>query len=130
MFSQTSEYALRIVVFLASLDDNPATIAQIAVATGTPEGYLAKVLRNLARANIVRSQRGLRGGSVPAVTSNALAMVYGDIRRAYQIVDRIGLRILRDPYTDKPNVIFYTTKRVGGAVVNFEAAKILKIAAS
>jgi HK97 family phage major capsid protein len=70
------------------------------------------------------------GADIPAVAANALAMVYGDIRRAYQIVDRIGLRVLRDPYTDKPNVIFYTTKRVGGAVVNFEAAKIQKLAAS
>src|SRR5690606_6279603 len=41
--------------------------------------------------------------------------------------DRIGIRVLRDPYTAKPNVLFYTTKRVGGGVVNFEALKLLKI---
>ncbi|WP_020476262.1 phage major capsid protein [Zavarzinella formosa] len=64
---------------------------------------------------------------MPAVTTNALAMVYGDIRAAYQIVDRSGIRVLRDPYTDKPNIGFYTTKRVGGGVVNFEAAIIGKI---
>jgi HK97 family phage major capsid protein len=64
---------------------------------------------------------------VPAVGSNALAMIYGDIRQAYQIVDRIGLRVLRDAYTAKPFVKFYTTKRVGGGVVNFEALKIQKI---
>ncbi|WP_020474228.1 phage major capsid protein [Zavarzinella formosa] len=64
---------------------------------------------------------------VAAVASNALAMAYGDFRRAYQIVDRSGIRVLRDPYTSKPNVLFYTTKRVGGAVVNFEAIKIGKI---
>ena len=44
---------------------------------------------------------------VPAVASNALAMIYGDIRRAYQIVDRTGIRVLRDPYSSKPNVSFY-----------------------
>ena len=60
---------------------------------------------------------------------NALALAYGDFRAAYQIVDRTGIRVLRDPYTDKPNVGFYTTKRVGGGVVNFEAVKIQKIAA-
>jgi HK97 family phage major capsid protein len=64
---------------------------------------------------------------VPAVGSNALAMIYGDIRAAYQIVDRTGVRVLRDAYTAKPYVKFYTTKRVGGSVVNFEAFKVQKI---
>ena len=64
---------------------------------------------------------------VASIATNALAMIYGDIRRAYQIVDRIGLRILRDPYTSKPNVLFYVTKRVGGGVKNFEAVKLAKI---
>jgi HK97 family phage major capsid protein len=78
-------------------------------------------------------QSGIMGQSlyfandVPAVASNALAMIYGDIKRAYLILDRIGIRVLRDPFTSKPNVQFYTTKRVGGAVVNFEAFKIAKI---
>jgi HK97 family phage major capsid protein len=67
---------------------------------------------------------------MPSVQLNALALAYGDIRAAYQIVDRTGIRVLRDPYTDKPNVAFYTTKRVGGGVVNFEAIKLLKIAVS
>src|ERR1041385_6153773 len=66
MFSQTSEYALRVVVYLGSLGDRPATIPQIAAATRAPAGYLAKVLRNLAIRGIVRSQRGLHGGSVLA----------------------------------------------------------------
>ena len=44
----------------------------------------------------------------------------------YQIVDRQGLKILRDPYTSKPFVEFYASKRTGGAVVDFEAIKILK----
>ena len=64
---------------------------------------------------------------VAAIASAALAAAYGDFRRAYQVVDRIGIRVLRDPFTDKPNVGFYTTKRVGGAVVNFEAYKIQKM---
>ena len=67
---------------------------------------------------------------VPTVAANALAAVYGDFKRAYQIVDRTGIRVLRDPFTDKPFVKFYTTKRVGGSTVNFEAAKILKVAAA
>ena len=66
VFSQTTEYALRIVVYLASIGERPATIAQIALATRVPAGYLAKVLVSLSRAGIVRSQRGLHGGSVLA----------------------------------------------------------------
>lgn len=64
---------------------------------------------------------------VAAIASNALAMAYGDIRKAYQIVDRIGVRVLRDPYSNKPYINFYTTKRVGGGVVNFDAVKLAKI---
>ncbi|MFO0906791.1 MAG: phage major capsid protein [Isosphaeraceae bacterium] len=64
---------------------------------------------------------------MPAVAANALAVAYGDFKRAYQIVDRTGIRVLRDPYTNKPFVRFYTTKRVGGAPVNFEAYKLLQI---
>jgi HK97 family phage major capsid protein len=63
---------------------------------------------------------------VAAVGSAALCAAYGDFRQAYQIVDRVGLRILRDPYTNKPYIGFYTTRRVGGGLVNFEALKIMK----
>ena len=66
MISQTTEYALRIIVYLASLDGAAATTAQIASATKTPQGYLSKILRNLAKGGLVRSQRGLHGGSTLA----------------------------------------------------------------
>lgn len=58
--------------------------------------------------------------------ANALAVAFGDFKQGYQIVDRIGIRVLRDAYTAKPYVMFYTTKRVGGAVKNFEAIKLQK----
>lgn len=66
---------------------------------------------------------------MPAVAANAVAMLYGDMRETYQVVDRIGIRVLRDPYTNKPFVHFYTTKRVGGGVKNPEAMKAMVIAA-
>jgi hypothetical protein len=53
VFSQTTEYALRIVVYLASLGERPATIAQIAAATRVPAGYLAKVLVSLSRGIVI-----------------------------------------------------------------------------
>lgn len=64
---------------------------------------------------------------MPAVAGDALAVVIADWREFYTIVDRLGIRVLRDPYTAKPYVRFYTTKRVGGAVTNYQAGKILKI---
>ncbi len=66
MFSQTAEYALRVIAYLASLDGHPATTRQLAVSTRIPEGYLAKVIRSLNRAGLVISQRGLHGGSILA----------------------------------------------------------------
>jgi HK97 family phage major capsid protein len=66
---------------------------------------------------------------MPVPAANALSVAIGDFKRAYQIVDRAGVRILRDPYTEKPFVKFYTTKRVGGEVVNTQAIKLLKLAA-
>lgn len=64
---------------------------------------------------------------VAAISSASLSAIYGDIRTAYTIVDRIGLRVLRDPFTSSNYVKFLTTKRVGGGVVNFEAVKIQKM---
>lgn len=59
-------------------------------------------------------------------TSGALAIAFGNFAAGYQIVDRQGIRVLRDPYTNKPYVRFYATKRVGGDVIDFEAIKFLK----
>ena len=64
---------------------------------------------------------------MPDPGSNSLSIAVGDMREAYQIVDRLGIRTLRDPYSAKPYVEFYTTKRVGGDVVNFEAIKLVKL---
>lgn len=61
------------------------------------------------------------------IGADAYPVAFGDFRQAYIITDRLGTRILRDPYTSKPYVLFYTTKRVGGGVQNFEAYKLLKI---
>lgn len=62
MFSQTVEYALRAMVYLAQQAPNARTTEQIATATHVPQAYLAKVLQSLSHANLVRSQRGVGGG--------------------------------------------------------------------
>ena len=66
---------------------------------------------------------------MPAVAADSLSIAFGDIRQAYTIVDRVGVRVLRDPYSAKPFVLFYTTKRTGGDITNFEAMVIQKMAA-
>lgn len=67
---------------------------------------------------------------MPAIGSNSLSVAYGDFSRGYTIVDRQAISVLRDPYTSPGFVKFYAEKRVGGAVTNFEAIKLLKFSAS
>lgn len=64
----------------------------------------------------------------PVEAAAALILAYGDISKAYLIVDRIGTRVLRDPYTNKPFVHFYATKRVGSMLMDTEAVKLLECA--
>jgi len=66
---------------------------------------------------------------MPAIAGSALSVAYGDFNMGYTIVDRLGIRVLRDPYSAKPYIEFYTTKRVGGDVTNYESIKILKVQA-
>jgi HK97 family phage major capsid protein len=66
---------------------------------------------------------------MPALAANSLSLAFGNFQEAYTIVDRIGIRTIRDNVTLKGWVKFYTTKRVGGGVVNFEAYKLMKFAA-
>ena len=67
---------------------------------------------------------------MPDIAANSLSIAFGDFRRGYLIVDRLGVRVLRDPYSAKPYVLFYTTKRVGGGVQDFDAIKVVKFAVS
>lgn len=67
--------------------------------------------------------------SMPDVGAGALSIAFGDFRRGYTIVDRIGTTVLRDPYSNKPYVHFYTRKRVGGMVTDSNAIKVIKISA-
>jgi len=66
---------------------------------------------------------------IPDIASNALALAYGNLSTAYTIVDRIGIRVIRDVYTDKPWIRYYTTKGTGGDVTSYDALKIMKIKA-
>ena len=91
MFSQTVEYALRAVVYLASEAPDARTTEQIADTTKVPQAYLSKVLQSLARGGIVRSQRGLHGGFSLVIGPDKLT-----IHQVVQVVDPI-LRIRNCP---------------------------------
>jgi HK97 family phage major capsid protein len=67
--------------------------------------------------------------AMPNAAAGSLSVAFGDFRRGYLVVDRAGLRVLRDPYSAKPYVLFYTTKRVGGGVQDFDAIKLLSFTA-
>ena len=67
---------------------------------------------------------------MPNIGADATPIAFGDFRRGYLIVDRQGVSVLRDPFSSKPYVLFYTTKRVGGGIADFDAIKLLKFAAS
>lgn len=69
----------------------------------------------------------VRMEDMPLIAANSLSLAYGDMKATYQIVDRMGIRVIRDNLTSKPYVKFYTTKRVGGGVLNYEAMKFLKL---
>lgn len=86
---------------------------QPGLAAGTPDTLLGVPVKTAA--------------DMPAAGVGSLSVAVADFKRAYLIVDRVGIRILRDPFTDKPYVKFYTTKRVGGEVVNTDAIKLLSL---
>ncbi|MCO5063122.1 MAG: phage major capsid protein [Rhizobiaceae bacterium] len=67
---------------------------------------------------------------MPDIAANSASIAFGDFGRGYLVVDRTGVRVLRDPYSAKPYVLFYTTKRVGGGVQDFDAVKLMKFAAA
>ncbi|MCE7027004.1 phage major capsid protein [Jiella avicenniae] len=66
---------------------------------------------------------------MPDIAPGVSAIAFGDFSRFYLVVDRQGVRVLRDPYSAKPYVLFYTTKRVGGGIQDFDAAKLLDFSA-
>jgi len=67
---------------------------------------------------------------MPDIATDSLSIAFGNFRAGYIIAERAETIILRDPYTNKPFVYFYATKRIGGTVANSEAIKVMKFAAS
>lgn len=96
-------------------DSNGRYLWQPGLQAGEPQSLLGRPIQRME--------------DMPDVAANSLSVAFGDWKQAYVVVDRIGIRVLRDPFTAKPFVLFYTTKRTGGDVTNFEAFALQKTAA-
>ncbi|MEM7176570.1 MAG: phage major capsid protein, partial [Pseudomonadota bacterium] len=68
--------------------------------------------------------------AMPDIASDQAAIAFGDFGRGYTIAERPDIRLLRDPYSARPNVVFFATKRVGGDVTDYAAIKLLRFSAA
>jgi len=107
-----------------------ATLALVASFKDYQGRYVFSPAAAPGMPNLLFGYPVIEAEDMPAVAANSLSIAFGDFRRGYLIVDRIGMRILRDPFSYKPNVSFYCVKRVGGSLVNSEAIKVLKMSAT
>lgn len=96
----------------------------ITLKDGTGQYLLNRDSMKEGDTQILLGKRVIFADDLDDIAADADALVYGDFAKGYTIVDRMGIRVLRDPFTSKPFVKFYTTKRVGGAVTNYESIKI------
>jgi HK97 family phage major capsid protein len=103
-----------------------AVLAKIRKFKATTGNYLWQPGLTIGMPDSILGYPVVNSEDMPALGANSLSLAFGDFSEGYQIVDRLGIRTLRDPYTNKPYVIFYTTKRVGGGALNFQAIKFVK----
>ena len=108
------------------------TMAEVAVLKDGQGSYLLREILN-GDGSLVRTIMGrpaYAADDMPSIASAALAIAVGDFMAGYTIVEGSQISVLRDPFSAKPHVLFYTTKRVGGGVTDFDAIKLLKFATS
>lgn len=105
---------------------NTATLAEIRKFKDLQNNYIWQPSMQAGQPATIFGYGFVTNEYMPSIGANAFPVLFGDFRAAYWIFDRVGIRTLRDPYTHKPFVGFYTTKRVGSMIANTEAVKFLK----
>lgn len=105
---------------------NSLTLAAVRKLKDGDGNYLWRPGLEAGAPSSILGYRVVEAEGMPDLAADSLSIVFGNFRAGYLIVDRVGVRTLRDPYSNKPYVGFYTTKRVGGAVVDSEAIKVVK----
>jgi HK97 family phage major capsid protein len=114
----------------ASFIMNRTLIGEVRKLKDTTNQYIWQPSYQAGQPNTLCGYKLYEVSDMPAVGANTYPIAFGDFNAGYLIVDRMGSRVLRDPYSNKPYVQFYVTKRVGGGVSNPEAIKAFKCAAS
>jgi len=114
----------------ASFIMNRRTLSEVRKFKDADGNYIWQPSSEAGQPSTLLGYRLTEVEDMPDIASEGAAIAFGDFRRGYLIVDRQGVRVLRDPYSAKPYVLFYTTKRVGGGVQDFNAIKLLKFSAS
>lgn len=109
---------------------NAATIAVIRKVKDAVGDYLWQNALGEGQPDRLLGYPVVEAADMPDVAANAYPIAFGNFKNGYLIAERQATRILRDPYSNKPYVNFYATKRVGGQVLDSEAIKVLKIAVS
>lgn len=109
---------------------NRSTEAEIRKIKDADGNYIWRPGERAGAASTLMNYEIAESEDMPNIASDSYSIAFGDFRRGYLIVDRVGIRVLRDPYSSKPYVLFYTTKRVGGGIQDFDAIKFLKFGTS
>jgi HK97 family phage major capsid protein len=106
------------------------TLARIRKLKTTDGAYIWQPALSAGQPASLLGYPVVEADDMPAVAADSLSIAFGNFRAGYTIADRGETGILRDPYSNKPFVHFYATKRVGGAVVNSEAIKLMRFSAT
>jgi HK97 family phage major capsid protein len=107
---------------------NRSVVGALRLLKDSTNQYLWQPSYQMGQPDMIIGRPIMMASDMPVAAANSLSVAVADFKRAYKVVDRRGVTIMRDPFTEKPFVKFYATKRVGGDVTNFEAIKILKLA--
>ena len=106
---------------------NRSTIQQVRLLKATTNQYIWQPSLVAGSPDTLLGVPVYMAADMPVAAAGSLSVAVGDFQSAYQIVDRQGISILRDPFTEKPFIKFYATARVGGDVVNYDALKLMKL---
>ena len=109
---------------------NARTLAAVRKMKDSDGGYLFQAALSADRSDTLLGYPVVEAEDMPDIGSASLSIAFGNFRAGYLIAERAETAILRDPYSNKPFVYFYATKRIGGCVSNSEAIKVMKFSAS
>jgi HK97 family phage major capsid protein len=106
-----------------------ATLAAVRVLKTSGGDYIWPPSTQAGNPSVLLGYNVAEAEDMPAVGADSLSIAFGNFGNGYMVVDRLGLSVLRDPFSNNPYITFHATRRVGGGVVDFDAIKFLKFSA-